>query len=60
MVRRHSKRTSTRLVKWLWLGGLIMGLGGLLALWPDAREKKRFLERHASRGGGATTAEGLS
>ena len=40
------------LVKWLWLGGLIMGLGGLLALWPDAREKKRYLERHAYEANG--------
>ncbi|MDH4183005.1 MAG: heme lyase CcmF/NrfE family subunit [Nitrospinota bacterium] len=36
------------MVKWLWTGAFLMGLGGLLAIWPDAREKKRFLARHSA------------
>ena len=35
------------LVAWLWIGGTVMGFGGLFAIWPDARERKRFLARHA-------------
>ncbi len=34
------------LVKWLWLGGLIMGIGGLVAIWPDRKENERFMARH--------------
>ncbi len=34
------------LVKWLWLGGVIMGLGGILTMWPDKKERERFLARH--------------
>ncbi len=34
------------LVKWLWLGGVIIGLGSMLVLWPDKRERKRFVARH--------------
>jgi cytochrome c-type biogenesis protein CcmF len=36
------------LVIWLWIGGTMMGIGGLFAMWPDAREQKRFLARRAS------------
>ena len=28
------------LVKWLWIGGFIMGIGTIIAMWPDRREKK--------------------
>ncbi len=28
------------LVIWLWIGGFIMGVGTLIAMWPDKREKK--------------------
>ncbi len=38
------------LVKWLWLGGLIIGLGCILAMWPDKRERKRFEARHFAPG----------
>ncbi|VAX21329.1 Cytochrome c heme lyase subunit CcmF [hydrothermal vent metagenome] len=34
------------LVKWLWLGGLLMGMGATLALWPDRKERERFEARH--------------
>ncbi|MDH5639087.1 MAG: heme lyase CcmF/NrfE family subunit, partial [Nitrospinota bacterium] len=37
------------LVAWLWIGGLLMGVGSLFAIWPDAREKKRFLARHSAQ-----------
>ncbi len=36
------------LVKWIWLGTLLMGLGGILAMWPDRRERKRFEARHTA------------
>ena len=36
------------LVKWLWLGGVVLGLGALLAVWPDKIERKRFEARHMS------------
>ena len=36
------------LVKWLWLGGALMGVGGIVAMWPDRRERKRFEARHAA------------
>jgi len=35
------------LVKWLWMGGVVMGIGTIIAMLPDAREKKRFLARYA-------------
>jgi cytochrome c-type biogenesis protein CcmF len=30
----------TPLVSWLWLGGLIMALGTVVAIWPNARERE--------------------
>ncbi|MBI5815817.1 MAG: heme lyase CcmF/NrfE family subunit [Nitrospinae bacterium] len=36
------------LVKWLWIGGMMMGIGGIIAMWPDKREKKRFEARHSA------------
>jgi cytochrome c-type biogenesis protein CcmF len=35
------------LVKWLWIGGVIIGIGTIIVMWPDAREQKRFEERYA-------------
>ncbi len=35
------------LVKWIWLGGWLLGIGTIIAMWPDAREKKRFMARYA-------------
>jgi cytochrome c-type biogenesis protein CcmF len=29
------------LVEWIWLGGAIAGLGGLIALWPAASTVRR-------------------
>ncbi len=34
------------LVKWLWIGSLMMAAGSLFSMWPDKREKKRFAARH--------------
>jgi cytochrome c-type biogenesis protein CcmF len=39
------------LVKWLWIGGMIMGIGTIIVMWPDARERKRFKARHAATAG---------
>ena len=30
----------TPLVSWLWLGGLMMALGTVVAMWPNARERE--------------------
>jgi cytochrome c-type biogenesis protein CcmF len=30
------------LVEWIWLGGLIAGGGGLVALWPPAARRRRW------------------
>jgi len=30
------------LVNLIWLSGLVFLLGSLIALWPDAREKRRL------------------
>jgi len=36
------------LVKWLWIGSLVMAAGSLFSMWPDKREKKRFEARHGA------------
>jgi len=35
------------LVKWLWIGGMIMGIGTIIIMWPDSREKKRLEARYS-------------
>jgi cytochrome c-type biogenesis protein CcmF len=30
------------LVAWLWIGGVIMGLGTLVTMWPSAAERREF------------------
>jgi hypothetical protein len=57
------------LVTWLWLGGIIAGIGGLIAIWPGGpRRRRRDSElgsgdgaRHAldrGRGTGAAVGAG--
>ena len=29
------------LVEWIWLGGIVLGIGGLIALWPPPRGARR-------------------
>jgi cytochrome c-type biogenesis protein CcmF len=29
------------LVEWIWLGGIVLGLGGLIAIWPPPRAERR-------------------
>jgi cytochrome c-type biogenesis protein CcmF len=29
------------LVEWIWLGGIVLGLGGLTAIWPPPRAERR-------------------
>jgi cytochrome c-type biogenesis protein CcmF len=36
------------LVNFIWLGGLLFVLGSLIAMWPDAREERRLVERYAA------------
>lgn len=38
------------LVKWLWIGGMTMGVGTIIAMLPDKREKK-FMESLMDSGG---------
>jgi len=34
------------LIGWLWIGGTIMVLGALLAIWPDRRDSLRLAARY--------------
>ncbi len=34
------------LVSWLWIGGFVMVLGGIIAIWPDKRDAKRLAARY--------------
>lgn len=36
------------LAKWLWIGGVILGLGTLICMWPDMREKRRMMARYVT------------
>jgi cytochrome c biogenesis factor len=36
------------LVNLIWASGIVFVLGSLIALWPDAREQRRLLERYQS------------
>jgi cytochrome c-type biogenesis protein CcmF len=38
------------LVNVIWLAGLVFVAGSLVAMWPDAREQRRLVERFAERG----------
>jgi cytochrome c-type biogenesis protein CcmF len=29
------------LVEWIWLGGIVLGLGGMIAIWPPPRVQRR-------------------
>jgi cytochrome c-type biogenesis protein CcmF len=29
------------MVEWIWLGGIVLGLGGLIAIWPPPRAQRR-------------------
>ena len=33
--------TYNPLVIWVWIGGAIMALGGLIVMWPQAERKKQ-------------------
>jgi cytochrome c-type biogenesis protein CcmF len=32
--------TFNPLVRWVWLGGALMALGGLIVMWPQAERKR--------------------
>jgi cytochrome c biogenesis factor len=34
------------LVNFIWLAGFVFVAGALIALWPDARESRRYAERY--------------
>lgn len=36
------------LTKWLWIGGVIVGFGTLICMWPDMREKRRMMARYST------------
>ena len=42
------------LVNLIWVAGLVFLLGSLIALWPDAREQRRLVERTRELGVPAT------
>jgi cytochrome c-type biogenesis protein CcmF len=35
------------LVSWLWMGGLVMVLGTLIAIWPERRAPRTLRQRTA-------------
>jgi cytochrome c-type biogenesis protein CcmF len=43
------------LVNLIWVAGLVFLLGSLIALWPDAREQRRLVERTRDVGVAATS-----
>jgi cytochrome c-type biogenesis protein CcmF len=45
------------LVSWLWLGGIVAAIGGLIALWPVPRRPRRD---RSGAGGGGRGARGQS
>jgi len=36
------------LTKWLWIGGIVIGVGTLICMWPDMREKRRMMVRYST------------
>jgi cytochrome c-type biogenesis protein CcmF len=34
------------LVSWLWVGGVVMVIGGIIAIWPDKRDQRRLATRY--------------
>ncbi|MBI4594851.1 MAG: heme lyase CcmF/NrfE family subunit [Candidatus Tectomicrobia bacterium] len=34
------------LVMWIWIGGGVLTIGAIIAMWPDRREKKRIAARY--------------
>jgi len=36
------------LAKWLWIGGVILGFGTLICMWPDMREKQRMMAKYST------------
>jgi len=36
------------LIVWLWVGGIVMFIGSVIAIWPDKQEKKRLIARYAT------------
>jgi len=34
------------LISWLWIGGIVMVIGGIVALWPDRRDQRRLAARY--------------
>ncbi|MBN1220317.1 MAG: heme lyase CcmF/NrfE family subunit [Anaerolineae bacterium] len=45
------------LVNWLWIGGLVLMLGTLVAAWPDPQERTRRVTHSAKIPGGAVPAK---
>ena len=36
------------LAKWLWIGGVILGFGTIICMWPDMREKQRMMSKYST------------
>jgi cytochrome c biogenesis factor len=34
------------LINLIWIAGIVFVLGSLIALWPDAREQRRLVQRY--------------
>jgi cytochrome c-type biogenesis protein CcmF len=56
----HIKGVVNPLTVWIWIGGIVIVLGVITAMWPDAsKEASRALSQRKTVGGGAATVAGL-
>ena len=44
------------LINLIWAGGIVFVFGSLLAMWPDAREQRRLVERYSRQPVTASTS----
>ncbi len=47
--RANIKVQVNPLVLWIWIGGVVMLVGGVVTFWPDAREARRAVSRVSVR-----------
>ena len=48
--------TFNPLVVWVWIGGMIMAIGGLIVMWPQA-ERRRAPSGYVADAGAGASAE---
>jgi cytochrome c-type biogenesis protein CcmF len=58
--RSHFKIIVNPLVPWFWIGGTILALGGIMAMWPGGPQVKTQRRRAASQAGYAVPLAGVA